>query len=130
MFAPIVTPGAAGLPVLHLLGGITLRDGGWERERTYDSWSTTSSFPAAVVSYELTYQLESKLLDSLERCVVLTVALSEDESISNGYIKQKVKNRFVEFPVFCSAAVVAPDLVTSVNSSHVVVVHNGHGTRN
>ena len=114
--------------MLHL-GGITLRDGGWERERTYDSWSTTSSFPAAVVSYELTCQLESKLLDSLERCV-LTVALLEDESISNAYIKQKVKNKFVEFPVFCSAAVVAPDLVTSVNSSHVVVVHNGHGTRN
>ena len=41
-----------------------------------------------------------------------------------------MKDVFVKFSAFRSAAVVAPDLVSSVNSAHVgVVVHDRHGAR-
>ena len=76
-FAPTVAPGAAGPPVLGLPCGIALWDGGRkmsERGRMQNYSTTTSSLPATIVSYELTGQLESKLLDRAERCV-LTVAL-------------------------------------------------------
>ena len=132
-FATAVTPGAACTPVLRLLGGIALGNGGRkmsERERTHNSSTTASSFPAAVVSYELTCQLESKLLDRAERCVI-TVALLKNEGVCNGHVKQKMKYVFVKFSAFRSAAVVAPNLVSSVDTAHEgVVVHDGHGAGN
>ena len=75
-FAPTVAPDAVGPPMLGLPCGITLWDGirkMSERERMQNS-TTSGSFPATVVFYELTGQLELKLLDRAERCI-LTVAL-------------------------------------------------------
>ena len=70
--APVVAPGASGPPVFCLSGWIGFRDGCREmseRERTHNSSTATSTFPAAVISYQLTCQLESKLLDVYRRCV-------------------------------------------------------------
>ena len=87
-FVPPITSVVACSLVLGLLRWIALRDGGGkvaEREGTHDS-TTASSSPAAVIPYQLTGQLESKLFDGAERCVN-TVALSENERIRYSNIK-------------------------------------------
>ena len=82
---------------------------------------------AAVVPYELTGQLESELFRA-KRCIV-TVTLLKDKCISYGYVKQKMKNIFVKFYAFCSAAVVPPDLVASIVATHEGVVVNDRYSR-
>lgn len=82
-FLVVVTHGTVYPFVFSILGRITFRDGCWKmsaRKGPYNSTTTTSSFPAAVVSYQLTCQLETKVLDSAERCVI-TVAFLEYERI-------------------------------------------------
>ena len=131
-FGPAVTPRAACSLVLCRLGGIAFRDGGGEmskRKGTHNSSTTTSSSPAAIIPDELGGQLESEVLDELERRV-LTVALLENEGVCDGDVQQKIKNVFIKFSAFGSAAVVPPDLVSPVDAPHVcVVVVDGHGAR-
>ena len=70
--APVVAPGASGPPVFRLSCWNSFGDGCGEmseRERTHNSSTATSTFPAVVVPYQLACQLESKLLDVAERCV-------------------------------------------------------------
>ena len=132
-FGPAITSGAACPLMLGLLGWIALGDGGGkvaEREGTHNSSTTAGSSPAAVVPYQLTGQLESKLFDGAKRCVV-TVVFLKNEGICYSHVKQKVKDVFVSLSAFCSAAIVPPDVVTSVDPTHEsVVVDDGHGTGN
>ena len=68
----------------------------------------------------------SKLLDRAER-YILTEALLQDKCICDGHIQQKMKNVFIKISALCSAAVVPPHLVSSVDSAHVgVIVHDGN----
>ena len=63
-FGPPITSGAAYLLVLRHFRWIALGDGGGkvvEREGMHNSSTTASSSPAAVIPYQLTGQLESKL---------------------------------------------------------------------
>ena len=132
-FGPGITSGAACPLVLGLLRWIALGDGGGkvaEREGTHSSSTMASSSPAAVIPYQLTGQLELKLFDGAERCII-AVALLENECIRYSNVKQKVKNVFVKFSAFCSATAVPPDLVTSVDTAHKsVLVDDGRGTGN
>ena len=110
--------------VLGLLAGIFLGDGRWkvtERERTDHTRSTTSSSSTTVVADQLTCQLQSELLDGFEWSAA-TVALLEDECVGDGIVQQEVKNILVELSTFGSAAVVASNLITPINSSHEIVV--------
>ena len=50
------------------------------------------------------------------------VALLEDVHISNGDIEQKMKNVLIKFSALGSAAIIALNLVTPVNSTHELVV--------
>ena len=61
-FGPAITSGAACLLMLGLFGWIALGDGGGKvAEGMHNSSTMASSSPAAVVPYQLTGQLESKL---------------------------------------------------------------------
>lgn len=121
--------GAASTPpslVLCSLSTVVLGDCDWKvmkRERTYDTSTTTSSATAAVVPYQLPCQLQSKLFDICSRCVNTEVLL-QYICVSYGYIEEEVEYIFIKLPALGSAAVIAPHLVTSVNTSHVVVISN------
>ena len=88
-FGPPITSGAACLLVLGLHRWIALRDDGGkvaEREGTPKSSTMASLSPAAVIPYQLTGQLESKLFDGAKRCII-TVALLENERIHYSNVK-------------------------------------------
>ena len=77
-----------------------------QRDWTEDSWPTSSSLTATVVSNELYCQLESKLFD-FHADTAWAEALLQDEGIGDGDIKQEVENILVKLPALCSAVVVA-----------------------
>ena len=91
-FGPAITSGAACLLMLGLFGWIALGDGGGKvaEEGMHNSSTTASSSPAAVVSYQLTGQLESKLFGA-KRYVVI-VAFLRNEGVCYSHIKQKVED--------------------------------------
>ena len=64
-----------------------------EREGTPNSSTTAGSSPSAVVPYQLTSQLESKLFDG----AVITVAFFKNEGVCYSHVEQKVKDVFVNF---------------------------------
>ena len=86
----------------------------------HNSATTISSPSSAIVSYQLAGQLQAKLLDRIEECI-LTVSFLKNEGIGDCHIQQKVKYVFIK-SAFCSAAVIAPDLISSVGAAHKGVV--------
>ena len=126
-FAPTVAPVTSGPLVLGLLVGIFLRDGrGIVAERESASYTdSTSTNPSSttIVPNELSCQLQPEGLDCGE-WYTATVALLEDVGVCDGDVKQKIKNVLVEFSALGSAAIVASNLVTPVNSAHKLIVVN------
>ena len=126
-FAPTVAPVTSGPLVLGLLVGIFLRDRcGIVAERESASYTdSTSTNPSSttIVPNELSCQLQPEGLDCGE-WYTATVALLEDVGVRDGDVKQKIKNVLVEFSALGSAAIVASNLVTPVNSAHKLIVVN------
>lgn len=50
--------------------------------------------------------------------------LRQNESVCNGHIEQEVEHIAVELPKLCAAAIIASELVPSVNTAHVLVVRD------
>ena len=60
-----------------------------------------------------------------------SIVLVQHKGVGDGRVQQKVKNVLVEFSTFCAATVVASKLITSIYSSHILVVgHDGLRARN
>ena len=101
-----------------------------ERKSADNVTTTTSSSSTTIVINELTCQLQSEFLYGSEWCAP-TVVLLEDVRIRDRNVEQKVKNVLVKLSAFGTAAVVSSNLITSINSAHVlVVVNDRQGARN
>lgn len=93
-----------------------------ERKSTNNTTTTTDPSSTAIVANEFTCQLQPECFDVLEWCHTATVALLKDVCICDGDVEQKLKNILIKFSAFGSAAVIASNLVTPVNSTHEIVI--------
>ena len=86
-------------------------------------WPATSSKTTAVITHELSCQLQSKLHHILVD-VLRAKFLLKYVGIGNGNVEEKVKHVPVELSAFVSTGIVPTQLVSSVNPSHVLVQLN------
>ena len=83
---------------------------------------------AAVVTNQLLSQLDSEIFQ-VRQCGIGGKLFVQDEAVRHCHVEEKVENVLVEFSTFCTAGVVAAELVSPVNPSHVLVVgDDGLGT--
>ena len=82
---------------------------------------STGSPSAAVVSNQLLSQLNSEVFQ-VHQCGIGGKLFVEDVAVCHRYIVEKVENVFIEFSTLCTAGVVAAELVSPVNPSHVLVI--------
>ena len=76
---------------------------------------------AAVVSNDLLSQLDSEVFQVCQ-CGIGGKLFVEDVAVCHRYVIEKVENVFVEFSTLCTTGVVAAELVSPVNPSHVLVI--------
>ena len=76
---------------------------------------------AAVVPNQLLSQLDSEVFQ-VRQCGVGGKLFVKDVAVRHRYIVEKVENVFVKLSTLCTAGVVATELVSPVNPSHVQVV--------
>ena len=60
----------------------------------------------------------------LERLVRAAVILLEDESVGDGNIEEEMENVLVKLPASSSTTIVPSHLITTIYTTHVLVVAN------
>ena len=82
---------------------------------------TTSTATTAVLANQLLGELQSEGFEILEGARSAR-GLHQDVSVGDGHIKEKEKNIFIKFSALRSAAVVSTQLISTIHSSHELVV--------
>ena len=89
-------------------------------ERANSTTTSTRPSTTAVVRDQLFCQTKPELLEGHPSC--RAEVLPQDVSICYANIKKKVKDVLIELSALCAAVVVAAQLITSINTTHVGIV--------
>ena len=89
-------------------------------ERANSTTTSTSPSTTAIVPDQLFCQSKPELLEGHPSC--RAEVLPQDVSICYANIKKKVKDVLIELSALCAAVVVAAQLITSINTTHVGIV--------